>query len=72
VLAARVPDLGAKDALVADDPEVYFTIPHFDGYAAILVRLDRIPLDELAELVDEAWSSRAPAGLLARRESTSG
>jgi hypothetical protein len=42
VLAARVPDLGVKQALLADDPQVYFTTPHFDGYPAILVRLDRI------------------------------
>ncbi|HTF58357.1 MAG TPA: MmcQ/YjbR family DNA-binding protein, partial [Actinomycetes bacterium] len=40
VLAARVPDVGAKEALLADGGEVYFTTPHFDGYPAILVRLD--------------------------------
>ncbi|MCW2631571.1 MAG: hypothetical protein JWR88_533, partial [Pseudonocardia sp.] len=41
ILAARVPDLGAKQALLADDADMYFTTPHFDGYAAILVRLER-------------------------------
>jgi hypothetical protein len=41
VLAARVPDLGAKEALLATGGEVYFTTPHFNGYPAILVRLDR-------------------------------
>src|SRR5687768_7388191 len=40
ILGAYVPDLGAKEALLADDAEAYFTTPHFDGYPAILVRLD--------------------------------
>jgi hypothetical protein len=63
ILGARVEHLGAKEALLADDPEVFFTTPHFDGYPAVLVRLDRIALDELDELVVEAWLSRAPKGL---------
>lgn len=64
VLGASVPDLGAKEALLADDPAVYFTTPHFDGYAAILVRLERIPPAELEELVTEAWLARAPTRLV--------
>ena len=63
VLAARVPDLGAKDALLADDADVYFTTPHFDGFPAVLVRLDRIPVPELEELLVEAWLARAPKRL---------
>jgi hypothetical protein len=63
VLAARVPDLGAKEALLADDRGVYFTTPHFNGFPAILVRLDRIPLPELEELLVEAWLCRAPRRL---------
>jgi hypothetical protein len=46
--------------LLADDPGVYFTTPHFDGYAAVLVRLDVIASDELEELVVEAWLASAP------------
>lgn len=65
VLAATVADVGVKAALIADDPEVYFTTPHFDGYAAILVRLDKIPVDELEELTTEAWLARAPKRLAA-------
>ncbi|MFC3502701.1 MmcQ/YjbR family DNA-binding protein [Micromonospora krabiensis] len=65
ILGARVPDLGAKEALLADDPAVYFTTPHFDGYPAVLVRLDRIALPELTELVVEAWYDRAPKRLAA-------
>jgi hypothetical protein len=63
ILGARVEHLGAKEALLADDPGVYFTTPHFDGYAAILVRLERIALAELGELVVEAWLAVAPKRL---------
>jgi hypothetical protein len=63
ILGARVSDVGAKEALIADDPDVYFTTPHFDGYPAILVRLDRIAAPELDELVVEAWLVQAPKTL---------
>lgn len=63
VLAAQVADEGVKHALVAADPDVFFTTPHFDGYAAVLVRLDTIDLPELDELVVEAWLARAPRRL---------
>jgi hypothetical protein len=65
ILAARVPDLGANEALLASDPDVYFTTPHFNGYPAILVRLDRISGADLKELVVEAWLARAPKRLAA-------
>jgi hypothetical protein len=60
ILGARVEHLGAKEALLADEPEVFFTTPHFDGYPAVLVRLDRIRLEDLEELIVEAWLARAP------------
>jgi hypothetical protein len=63
ILAARVPDEGAKEALIAEDPTVYFTTPHFNGYPIVLVRLDRIPESELEELIVEAWLDRAPKRL---------
>jgi hypothetical protein len=63
VLGARVEHLGAKEALLADDPGVFFTTPHFDGYPAVLVRLDRIALEDLEELIVEAWLARAPKRL---------
>jgi hypothetical protein len=63
ILATRVPDLGAKEALLADDPTVYFTTPHFTGYPAILVRLARIARPELKELLVEAWLAQAPKRL---------
>jgi len=63
ILGVRVEHLGAKEALIADDPSVYFTTPHFDGYAAVLVRLDEIALDELEEVIVEAWLCQAPKRL---------
>jgi len=63
ILGARIEHVGAKEALLADDPDVYFTTPHFDGYPAILVRLDRIALEELRELIVEAWLVQAPKRL---------
>ena len=65
VLGARVPDLGAKEALVAEQG-VYFTTPHFDGHASVLVHLERIPLDELGELITESWYAGAPPMVLRR------
>lgn len=65
LLGVRVVDLGVKEALLADDPSVYLTTPHFDGYPAVLVRLDRISLPELTEVVTEAWHARAPKRLAA-------
>ena len=50
--------------MLADDPEVFFTTPHFDGYPAVLVRLDRIGLEDLNEVVVEAWLARAPRRLV--------
>jgi len=60
ILGARVEHEGAKAALIADDPGVFFTTPHFDGYPAVLVRLDRIAPDDLREVIVEAWLDRAP------------
>jgi hypothetical protein len=62
VLMFRVADLDVKELLLADDRRIFFTTPHFDGYAAVLVRipqLARLKRDELEELVAEAWLTRA-------------
>ncbi|HEX3287828.1 MAG TPA: MmcQ/YjbR family DNA-binding protein [Mycobacterium sp.] len=64
ILGARVADEGVKFALIADDPAVYFTTPHFDGYPAVLVRLAEIGVAELTELVTEAWLAQAPKTLV--------
>jgi hypothetical protein len=63
ILGARVEHLIAKEALLADNPEVFFTTPHFDGYPAVLVRLDKITAGDLEEVIVEAWLARAPKRL---------
>jgi hypothetical protein len=63
ILGARVEHLVAKEALLADNPDVSFTTPHFDGYPAVLVRLDEISVDDLEEVIVEAWLCRAPKRL---------
>jgi hypothetical protein len=62
VLVFRVADLGVKELMLADDRGIYFTTPHFDGYAAVLVRIPTLALldrDELQDAVVEAWLTRA-------------
>lgn len=60
ILGARVEHLGAKEAFLADDPDVFFTTPHFEGYPAVLVRLEAITVEDLEEVIVEAWLARAP------------
>jgi hypothetical protein len=64
ILGASVEHVGIKDALLATDPNVFFTTPHFDGYPAILVRLDHIAVAELEALIVDAWLARAPKRLV--------
>ncbi len=62
VLMFRVPDLGVKELMLADERGVFFTTPHFDGYPAVLMRipdLARVDREELHDLVAEAWLTRA-------------
>lgn len=63
ILGIRTEHLVAKEAILAGDPDVYFTTPHFDGYPAVLVRLERIDLRELGELIVDAWLAQAPKRL---------
>jgi hypothetical protein len=63
ILGARVEHLVAKEAVIADDPSVFFTTPHFNGFPAVLVQLEKIGPDDLREVVVEAWLARAPKKL---------
>jgi hypothetical protein len=65
ILGARVEHLVAKEALLTDATGAFFTTPHFDGYPAILVRLDDISVGDLEEVIVEAWLARAPKRLAA-------
>jgi len=60
IMGARTEHEGAKFALIEEQPEIYFTTSHFNGYAAVLVRLDLISVEELQELIVDAWLARAP------------
>jgi len=69
VIAARVANDRDKAALLGADPDTFFTEPHYNGYPAVLVRLDAIENDELAELLTDAWRCAAPRRLVAEFDS---
>ncbi len=54
-------DLGEKAALLASGGPAFYTTPHYDGYGAILVDLERIDQDQLTELIEMSWRLKAPA-----------
>ncbi len=60
ILAVRVADLQEKEAALAANPSAFFTIPHFDGYAAVLIQLRRVTKRALGEALREAWRVSAP------------
>jgi hypothetical protein len=65
VLAVRVADRVEKELLLGSDEEKFFTEPHYNGFPAVLVRLPRIDVAELEELVVGAWCCQAPRALVA-------
>ena len=69
VLAVRVASLSAKDILLGSDSTKFFTEDHYNGFPAILVRLEEVTPEELEDLILEAWRCLAPKELLERAES---
>lgn len=63
VVGIRTDGLESKEVLLASLPDVLFTIPHFDGYPAVLVRLADIDVRLLEELITDAWLVKAPKAL---------
>ena len=63
ILAVRVADLGEKEALLAAHPGAFFTIPHFDGYSAVLIQLPEVSAAALGEAVTDGWLACAPPAL---------
>jgi hypothetical protein len=63
ILAVRVEDLGEKEAVLAANPEAFFTIPHFDGYSAVLIELPAVSEKALREAVTDGWLACAPPKL---------
>jgi len=64
VIAVRVANEGQKEALLSADPAKFFTEPHYEGFPAVLVRLDAVSVADLTVLVAEAWRCQAPAELV--------
>ncbi len=67
ILAVRVADLDEKDAALAENPKAFFTIPHFDGYAAILVHMRKVTKRALRDAITEGWVACAPDAVAHRR-----
>ncbi len=63
ILAVRVEDLGEKEAVLAANPRGFFTIPHFDGYPAVLIQLPKVSRTALREAVLDGWLACAPAAV---------
>jgi hypothetical protein len=64
ILAVRVEDLGEKEAVLAAHPKAFFTIPHFDGYAAVLVQLKKATKRPVREALTDGWLACAPPRLV--------
>jgi hypothetical protein len=63
ILAVRVEDLGEKEAVLAAQPRAFFTIPHFNGYAAVLVQLKKVSKKSLRDALVDGWLACAPPNL---------
>jgi hypothetical protein len=63
ILALRTADLADKDAVLANGAKGFFTIPHFDGFAAVLVQLKVATKKPLREAIEDAWLACAPKRL---------
>ena len=66
IIAVRVADLDDKEAVLATQARGFFTIPHFDGYAAVLIQLDTVGKRALREAIIDAWFACAPPQLRER------
>jgi len=64
-LVMRVIDLADRDALVKGEPDTFFVTPHYQGYPVVLVRLEAVERQMLAELVEDAWRLQAAKRVVA-------
>lgn len=63
ILAVRVEDLSEKEAVLAAQPRAFFTIPHFEGYSAVLIELRTVSRRALREAIIDGWLACAPRDL---------
>jgi len=64
ILAVSVEDLGEKEAVLAGNPKAFFTIPHFDGYPAVLIQLKTVTKKSLRDAIVDGWLACAPSALV--------
>lgn len=64
IVATRVDDLEEKEAVLAANPKAYFTIPHFDGYSAVLIRIPKVSKQALRDAIVDGWLAVAPKRLV--------
>ena len=69
-LVVRVLDIHDAEALLLGQPDVFFSTPHYDGWPYVLVRLDVVDPEQLAELLEDAWRLRAPKRVIASYDAT--
>jgi len=69
ILVVWCADEDEKEAYIATRPEIFFSLPHYDGHPLVLVRLPAVELDELRDVLAEAWRVRAPRRLVAEHDS---
>jgi len=67
IVAVGVADLAAKEAALAANPTAFFTIPHFDGYAAILIQLRKVTMRALTQALRDGWEACLPFPSMAGR-----
>lgn len=72
VVAVRVTNNAAKDLMLASEPAKFFTEPHYNGFPAVLVRLESVSVSELRMLIEEAWRCQAPPELAGNRRPRAG
>ncbi len=63
ILGIRTRDLEAKEEMLAEEPDLFFTTPHFNGYPAVLAELEKMALPMLEIVVRDAYLARAPKRL---------
>ena len=66
ILAIRTADLHEKEAVLAANPAAFFTIPHFNGYSAVLIKLQEVSTDALKDALTDGWLACAPRPLAGR------
>jgi hypothetical protein len=64
ILAVRVSDLSEKEAVLAANPTAFFTIPHFNGYSAVLIQLVKVTEKALQEAIVDSWLACATPKLI--------